>query len=80
MEQLVDFEISFKSKLIEWSQKEKCVLEFKVLEEIGEGYNKQYVVAVIVNDKKLAESQDYSIKGAENLAAEKAWLSISKQD
>ncbi len=79
MELLVDTEISFKSKMIEWSQKEKKKLEFRVMEEIGEGYNKQYVVAVFIDDKNLAQSQDYAIKGAENLAAEKAWLSIFPQ-
>lgn len=77
IEQLVDTEISFKSKMIEWSQKEKCKLEFSVLEEVGDGYQKQYVVEILVDSMVVAKAQDYSIKGAENLAAEKAWLSIS---
>lgn len=78
IDQLVDTEISFKSKMIEWSQKEKCKLEFSVLEEVGDGYQKQYVVEILVDHIVVAKAQDYSIKGAENLAAEKAWLSISK--
>ncbi len=79
MEELEDAEISFKSKMIEWGQKEKKKLEFKVVEEIGDGYNKQYMVAINVDDETLAQAQDYSIKGAENLAAEKAWQSLEPQ-
>lgn len=73
MEQLIISEISYKSKLNEWAQKQKRHTVFKVEEEIGEKHKKQYLVAVVVDDKIIAKSQDYSIKGAENLAAEKAW-------
>lgn len=78
VEQLVEEEISYKSKIIEWAQKEKKEIEFKVIEEIGEKQEKLYLVAVIVDGKTLAQSKDYSIKGAEKLAAENAWLDIEK--
>jgi len=76
VEQLVESEISYKSKIIEWAQKEKREIEFKVIEEIGEKQEKLYLVAVIVDGKTLAQSKDYSIKGAEKLAAENAWFDI----
>jgi len=76
LEQLVDEEISYKSKIIEWAQKEKKDIEFKVIEEIGEKQEKLYLVAVIVDNEILAQSKDYSIKGAEKLAAEIAWTVI----
>jgi dsRNA-specific ribonuclease len=49
-----------------------------VEEEIGEKHKKQYLVSVEIDGQSLAKSQDYSIKGAENLAAEKAWNVIEK--
>ena len=79
MEQLVDAELSYKSRMIEWSQKEKNDLQFKVVDEVVERNKKQYFVAVIVDGKIISKSQDYSIKGAENSAAEKAWQKISEE-
>lgn len=78
LEHLVESEISYKSRIIEWAQKEKKEIEFKVVEEIGEKQEKLYVVAVIVDGKTLARSKDYSIKGAEKLAAEIAWNDIEE--
>jgi ribonuclease-3 len=73
IEHLIDAEISYKSKILEWAQKEKREICFEVIEEIGEKQNKQFKVAVKLDGKTTAESIDYSIKGAEKIAAEKAW-------
>jgi ribonuclease III len=73
IEQLIESEISYKSKLNEWAQKEKRSIQFKVEEEIGEKHKKQYLIAVEIDNEIISRSQDFSIKGAENLAAEKAW-------
>ncbi len=78
IEQLIISEISYKSKLNEWAQKAKRKAVFAVEEEIGEKHKKQYLVAVIVDNEIIARSQDFSIKGAENLAAEKAWAILQK--
>jgi ribonuclease-3 len=75
---LIETEISYKSKLNEWAQKERRDIKFRVEEEIGEKHKKQYLVSLEVDGISLAKSQDYSIKGAENLAAEKAWNIIEK--
>ncbi len=77
MEQLAETELSYKSRMIEWAQKEKNKLEFKVVEEIMEKNKKRYFVAIVVDGEAIAEAQDFSIKGAENGAAEKAWMKIS---
>ncbi|MCD4666077.1 MAG: ribonuclease III [Bacteroidales bacterium] len=63
---------NFKSQLIEWSQKEKIPVEFKVVDEVGNGFGKQYIVDILVDGKVYGNSRDYSIKGAEQLAAGKA--------
>lgn len=76
LELLVDTEISYKSKVIEWAQKEKRDIEFKVVEEIGEKQEKLYLVALAIDGKTISKSKDYSIKGAEKLAAENAWIKI----
>ena len=81
LDDLVQQDMNYKSMLIEWSQKNKQTVEFKVLDELGEGFKKQYLVEAWVDDKGIAKAQDYSIKGAEKLAAEKAYnkLEISKE-
>lgn len=79
MDDLVNQEVNFKSKIIEWAQKEKKQLAFNVLEEIGSGYKKQYLVELILEGQPLARGQDYSIKGAEQNASEKAWQKINQE-
>ncbi len=73
IDQLIETEISFKSLIIEWAQKEKHEISFPVLKEEGEKHKKQYVVGVEIDGLIISQSSDYSIKGAERLAAEKAW-------
>jgi ribonuclease-3 len=77
MDELVSQEVNFKSKMVEWAQREKKQLQFQVVDEVGTGYKKQYIVEVLVDEAPVAQGRDYSIKGAEQLAAEKAWMNIS---
>jgi ribonuclease III len=77
IEDLENTDTNFKSKLIEWSQREKRIVEFVVIGEKGTGYNKQYVVEARVDKIPCGEGCDFSIKGAEQGAAEKAWNTIS---
>ncbi len=79
MDELVNQEVNFKSKIIEWSQREKKQARFNVVEEVGSGYKKQYIVELLVNGEALARGQDYSIKGAEQNAAEKSWQKINNE-
>lgn len=70
--ELVNTDVNFKSKLIEWAQREKKTIEFSVVQEVGSSYHKQYVVDVLVNNEVAGTGQDFSIKGAEQNAAMKA--------
>lgn len=72
LNELVNTDLNFKSRLIEWAQKEKMPLEFVVVKEVGAGYQKQYIVNVIVNNEIAGTGRDYSIKGAEQNASMKA--------
>jgi len=72
LNELIATDVNFKSKLIEWAQKEKRTLEFIVVQEVGAGYHKQYVVDVLISNEVVGTGRDYSIKGAEQNAAMKA--------
>ncbi len=74
--ELINQEMNFKSRIIEWAQKEKKQAAFKVAEEVGTGFKKLYIVELLIDDHPIATGQDYAIKGAEQLAAEKAWNRI----
>jgi ribonuclease-3 len=73
IEHLLLSDINYKSKLIEWAQKEKHDLIFKVANTENKRKEKKYTVEAVIDGKPVAFGKDYSIKGAEKLAAEKAW-------
>ena len=77
IDELVNQEVNFKSKIIEWSQRNKKLAQFNVCEEVGAGYKKQYIVELTMDGETIARGQDYSIKGAEQNAAEKSWQKIN---
>lgn len=77
IEELLSTDNNFKSKLIEYSQKEKKTLEFIVADTIGNGFQKQYIVNVVLEGKVVCKGQDYSIKGAEQNAAMKTLSKIN---
>jgi ribonuclease-3 len=77
LDQLKQAEISYKSKMIEWAQKTKKEYRFQILGEKNVRNRKQFQIAVFINNNLIAEAYDYTIKGAENLAAEKAWNILS---
>ena len=76
IENLLFSDINYKSKLIEWAQKEKHDIVFKVVSSENRKNGKKYTVEVIVDGKAAAFGKDYSIKGAEKLAAEKGWENL----
>jgi ribonuclease-3 len=63
---------NFKSRILEYAQREKRHLEFKVVQEIGDGHRKQYIVELFLDKEPVSRGQDFSIKAAEQIAAEKA--------
>lgn len=77
IEKLQKQDVNFKSQMIEWSQKEKVPMEFNVVEEVGNGYGKQYIVELLVNNEVYANGRDFSIKGAEQIAAGRAMEKIN---
>tara|TARA_B100000900_G_scaffold399360_1_gene401807 strand:- start:6385 stop:7080 length:696 start_codon:yes stop_codon:yes gene_type:complete len=64
--------VSYKSKVLEWGQKNKKKVIFKVVESTGKDHKKSYKVALLLEKKKLTEGVGSSIKRAEEQAAQKA--------
>lgn len=63
-------ETDFKSKLLEWVQKERKVLSFKLLESAGQDNSRQYLVQAMIDDTAYAKGQHFSKKKAEQIASE----------
>jgi ribonuclease III len=78
IEELEKKESSYKSALIEFAQKEKKTVEFKVIEKTGQGYQKQYMVSVFYDDKHIATGYGFSIKEAEQNGAANACSELAK--
>ena len=53
------------------TQKNKKKLVFQLLEETGDGHKKEYHVQVVIDETPYSDAYDRSIRGAEQLAAEK---------
>jgi len=72
---MLNTEINFKSKIIEWSQKERKQVEFVMVDELENGTQNRrlYVVHLLIDGALTGKGHDYSIKKAEQKAAEQAW-------
>lgn len=73
LEQLENTDLNFKSKLLEWAQKGKHHLNFQLVAGREDSHEKLYRVVAIIDGERFGEGADFSIKGAEQLAAEKTW-------
>ncbi len=71
IDNLVTTDFNFKSRLIEWGQKEKHNVMFNISGESGASHQRLYEIEVTIDDVVMGSAQDFSIKGAEQLAAEK---------
>lgn len=71
LEQLQQTEVNFKSKLLQITQKQRQTLEFRLLDESMEDHRKVFHVRIFIDNKGYGECSDYSLKRAEQIAAEK---------
>ncbi len=72
MEEVETKEIDFKSKFIEWVQKEKKEFRFDIIADAGTSADKLYVIQLVVENEIAGTAQHFSKKRAEQLAAEQA--------
>jgi len=68
IEALESMELNFKSRLLEWGQKFSKTIRFEL---IGKKH-KKYIVVVVIDEKEIAQAENYNKRNAEKMAAEKA--------
>ncbi len=77
---LLSTEINFKSKIIEWAQKEKKNIAFSIVEEVEQGKKgKTYLIHLLLENDVIGCGQDFSIKKAEQHAARQACEKIFEE-
>ncbi len=69
---LINEDTDFKSRLINFCQKNKSILQFILMDESMVGVKKIYHIGIEVNGKIIAEAQNPNKRAAEQLAAGKA--------
>lgn len=72
LEALISNNANYKSRLIEWAQREGKKVEFIIISERGNNHFREFISQVTVNDEPFAQGSGYSKKKAEQSAAEKA--------
>ena len=68
--ELVNTDSDYKSQLQIYCQKNKLILEYKLLSEEKQGANKIYVIQVLINDKPYTIFENFSKRVAEQKAAQ----------
>lgn len=59
------FDHNYKSKILEWSQKNKKHIKFINTKQKGPDHQKQYLIELHINEAKVSESWGKTIKSAE---------------
>lgn len=72
LDELIETDSNFKSKVIEWAQKENKSLNFVIDKVITRGNYKEFTAHVIIEDGVVGEGHGSSKKRAEQAAASKA--------
>ena len=75
IDEILNADENYKSKLIEWSQKHKIKTYFKVLEESNEEHQRVFRIGLFVQDELKEEATAKSKKEAEQEWAKKLFLS-----
>lgn len=76
LQSVVESESNFKSKLIEWSQKENKTLSFEIIGTKTEGRHKEFTAEVTIDDEARGQGYGFSKKKAEQDAAKKTLLEL----
>jgi len=79
VEELEVLEKNFKSKLINWGQRERKNVEFELIEEVENNGKRLLRVRVLVDGKEMAKGEDYSKKRAEQIAAQEVCVTLGIQ-
>lgn len=77
IDSVMNTEYNFKSRLLEMVQKNKMKVKFELLSEKTKKNEKTFDVVVEIDGQRYGRASDHSIKGAEQLAAEKTLQMIN---
>ncbi len=77
LDHLENHDTDYKSRIIEFIQREKKSIEFKLAGEAGRGNERQFIIELFIEGTMVGKGQHFSKKGAEQIAAEKACQSLS---
>lgn len=72
MDEVVETDTNYKSRLIEWAQRNNKQVRFELLSERAHGSHRQFKVQVILDGEEVSRGNGYSKKKAEQDAARKA--------
>lgn len=73
---LETFDDNYKSQLLEWCQKNGQTVSYKLLSRYKFEKRDRFKVAVMINGQKVATADDFNKKSAEQIASEKAMVSL----
>lgn len=73
---LESFDDNYKSRLLEWCQKNGQSISYKLLARYKFEKRDRFKVAVMVNGQKVSTADDFNKKSAEQLASEKAMVAL----
>ena len=77
IDELTKVDFNYKSKIIDWGQHNRKKVSFELVKVFNEcGYRRQYEARVVIDGEPCESAIDFSIKAAEQLAAEKTYKKI----
>ncbi len=71
---------SYKSLLLEWSQKQKSVIKYETTEEVLPNKSISFRSCIWLNNEKIANASETSKKKAEEKAAQRAFYILNKKE
>ena len=80
LDSVLQEENNYKSKLINWAQKNGYKVQFKNRASDNLKGKKTFTSQCFLNDHLISEAEDFAIKKADQAAAEKAWVKIQNQN
>lgn len=80
LEEVVQTDTNYKSKLIEWAQRYAREVKFDIIAESGSGHAKEFTAQVLVDGNPISTAKGSSKKRAEQMAAAAAMNSIDQQN
>ncbi|MCR5820501.1 MAG: ribonuclease III [Bacteroidaceae bacterium] len=81
IDRMASKETNFKSKLIEWSQKNHYTLEFRLVEErLGYGSSPRFVSQVLIENVECGRGEGYSKKESHQDASRSALRTLKQDD